>query len=173
MVAEAARGKNPGMDTRAQTSDGTDDAETHRHWGRTLFNDVWRLLEQDHRTPEEDALMLHQAHASLYHWLRGGTAQNVARGEWQCSRVYCVLGRPEPALYHARRVLDICQRHGIGDWDLAFGYEAMARACSVAGEYGPARDWLARARRAGAEIAEEEDREQLLADLATVHVPEA
>ena len=35
----------------------------------------------------------------------GVTPAHLARGEWQISRVYTVLGRPEPALNHAHRVL--------------------------------------------------------------------
>lgn len=142
--------------------------EQHRHWAITLFNDVWRLMEQQQRTPDEDALMIHEAHASAYHWLQVGTPANVARSHWQCSRVYCVLGRAEPALYHARFVLDICQRHGIGDWDLAYAYEALARAYWVAGDAEQARSWLDRARLAGADIAEEEERTHLMSDLATI-----
>jgi DNA-binding transcriptional MerR regulator len=147
-----------------------DEKELHRHWGKTLFNDTWRLMEKEDRTPDEDAQMVHQAHASAYHWLQAGTPENVARGHWQCSRVYCVLGRGEPALYHARFVLDLCQRHGIGDWDLAFAYEALARAHAVAGDREEARRWLEQARLASADIAEDDDRELLLSDLETIPV---
>jgi DNA-binding transcriptional MerR regulator len=147
-----------------------DEREQHRHWGKTLFNDTWRLMEKEDRTPDEDALMIHQAHASAYHWLQVGTPANHARGHWQCSRVYCVLGRGEPALYHARFVLDICQRNGIGDWDLAFAYEALARAHAVAGDADEARRWLEQARLASADIAEDDDRELLLSDLETIPV---
>jgi hypothetical protein len=82
--------------------------------------------------------------------------------------VYCVLGRGEPALYHARFVLDICQRHGIGDWDLAFAYEALARAHAVAGDRDESRRWLEQARLASVDITEDDDRELLLGDLETI-----
>jgi hypothetical protein len=154
-----------------ETVPGAGDPELHRQWGSSLFNGVWELMDRADRTPDQDGLMIHQAHASLYHWLQGGTPNHAARGEWQCSRVYCLLGRPEPALYHARRVLEICQRYGIGDWDLAFAYEALARAHSVAGDPDQTRHWLEQARQAGAEIAEDEDRDLLLSDLATITVP--
>jgi DNA-binding transcriptional MerR regulator len=153
-----------------EISEPTDERESHRHWGKTLFNDTWRLMEKEDRTPDEDAQMIHQAHASAYHWLQAGTPAHHARGHWQCSRVYCVLGRGEPALYHARFVLDICQRHGIGDWDLAFAYEALARAHAVAGDRDEARRWLEQARLASAGIAEDDDRELLLSDLETIPV---
>lgn len=148
----------PAADERAQ----------HVHWAKSLFNDVWRLIEKEDRTPDEDALMIHEAHASAYHWLQVGTPANAARSHWQCSRVYCVLGRAEPALYHARYTLEICQRHGIGDWDLGFAYEALARAHAVAGDREQARHWAEQARLASEEIAEDDDRELLLADLETL-----
>ena len=112
--------------------------------------------------------MLHAAHASRHHWAQVGAPENLARGEWQVARVYCVLQRGEPALYHARRCLELCQEHGIGDWDLAFAYEALARASAVAGD-APGRDrYLAEARAAGEAIRDAEDREQLEKDLATI-----
>jgi hypothetical protein len=152
----------------ASGSDGPDDSERHRHWATTLYNDTWRLMEQPDRTPDDDARMIHQAHASAFHWLQVGQPENFARSHWQCSRVYSILGRAEPALYHARFTLDICQRHGIGDWDLAFAYEALARASAVAGDEAETQRWLAEARRAGDDIADAEDRDQLLGDLATI-----
>jgi hypothetical protein len=82
--------------------------------------------------------------------------------------VYSVLGRAEPALYHARHVVSICERHGIGDFDLAFGYEALARAYAVAGDAAESGRWLVRARDAAAGIADAEDRGLVLADLATI-----
>ena len=145
-----------------------DDREQHLHLAKALFNDVWKLMEKEGRSPLEDARMIHEAHASAYHWLEVGKPENFARSHWQCSRVYCVLGRGEPALYHARLVLEICRDNGIGDWDLGFAYEALARAYSVAGDRDEARRWLEQARQAAAEVAEDDDRELLLADLETI-----
>jgi hypothetical protein len=142
--------------------------DLHRHLAVGLFTDTWRMMELEDREPDEDALMVHQAHASLYHWLRVGSPKHAARGEWQCSRVYTLLGRAEPALYHAGRVLEICQGNGIGDWDLGYAYEALARAVAVAGDGATAREWLDRAHAAAADIAEDDDRELLLDDLAGV-----
>lgn len=136
-----------------------------------LFNAVWQLLEQPDRSVDDDDRMLHMAHASRYHWGEVGEPVNRSRGEWQCSRVYAVLGRAEPALYHARRGLAICQQHGIGDFDLAFAYESLARAHAVAGDTEQARDWAAQAREAATDIAEDDDRELLLSDLATIPGP--
>jgi DNA-binding transcriptional MerR regulator len=135
-----------------------------------LFNDTWRLLELEDRSTQDDDRMIHTAHASRYHWGQVPTATpaNYARGEWQVSRVYSVLGRPEPALHHAQRVLDLCQENSIGDWDLGFAYEALARAHAVAGDADQARAYTDRALAAAEDIAEDEDRDLLLADLETI-----
>ncbi|WP_456846741.1 MerR family transcriptional regulator [Cellulomonas sp. P5_C6] len=133
-----------------------------------LFNGVWRLMETEDRTAADDDRMVHMAHASRYHWGQVGTPANLSRGEWQVSRVYCVLGRAEPALHHARRGLEICRENGIGDWDLAFAYESLARASAVAGDKDQARSWTEQALAAAEDIAEAEDRELLLSDLESI-----
>ncbi|HVK20888.1 MAG TPA: hypothetical protein VM677_05960 [Actinokineospora sp.] len=138
----------------------------HRELARTLFNSVWDLLDRTDRTPADDDRMIHMAHASRYHWGEVGTAQNLIRGEWQCARVYAVLGRPEPALWHGRRALALCQEHGVTDFDLAFAHEAIARAHAIAGRTDQARESLDRA--AVVPIADPEDRDQLKQDLASV-----
>jgi hypothetical protein len=110
--------------------------------------------------------MVHSAHASVHHWSRVGTEINLARGEWQVSRVYTVLGRSEPALWHAQRCLDVCTRNGFADWDLAFAHEAMARAYAVGGDLDRAREHVDAAR--AVPVAEDEDRELVEADLGTI-----
>jgi hypothetical protein len=94
--------------------------------------------------------------------------QRLAVGEWQCSRVYAVLGRGEPALHHARRCLDLVEAGGLEDWVAASAYEAMARASSVAGDRAAFEEWRARARTAADEITDEGDREVIEGDLATL-----
>jgi hypothetical protein len=65
-------------------------------------------------------------------------------------------------------VLDICLENGIGDWDLAFAYEALARASAVAGDAGQARSYTDQALAAAKEIAEDGERAIVLADLETI-----
>lgn len=154
--------------TTTTTTTATVDDGTRRQLAVDLFNHVWTLLEMPQRTPMQDDEMLHAAHASRFHWGQVGEPANLARGEWQCSRVYAVLRREEPALWHARRCLALCEEHGIGDWDIAFAWEAIARAQRVAGDATAADAAIARARELAAEIAEDEDRELVLSDLATV-----
>ncbi len=64
----------------------------HRQLGVDLFNHVWTLLDAPERTREQDDEMLHASHASRHHWAQVGGPEHLARGEWQLSRVYVVLG---------------------------------------------------------------------------------
>jgi hypothetical protein len=142
-----------------------DDA-SQRQLAADLFNRVWTLLETDARTPAQDVEMIHTAHASRHHWGRVGTPVNVARGEWQVSRVYATLGRGEPALVHANLCLETCVANGIGDFDLAYAHEALARAHRALGDEARAAAHAADAAAAGRAIAEAEDRELFEGDLA-------
>jgi len=147
-------------------SEGGLDAQDERRIAVELFNETWALLERPDRGAEEDLRMLHAAHASRFHWGEIGEPVNLARGEWQCSRVYAVLGRAEPARFHAERCLELCEANGIGDFDLAYAYEALARAERLAGDEEAVRRHLDDARAAATRIAEAEDREHFLRDLA-------
>ena len=142
----------------------------HRKLGADLFNHVWTLLRLPQRTPEQDDEMIHAAHASRHHWAAVGTAANVARGEWQVSRVYAELGRAEPALYHAGRCLAYCGQNPneLEDWDLPYAYEALARAYLAGGNVDQSREHAARARELAERVADDEDRELLASDLATL-----
>lgn len=127
-----------------------------------LFNETWALLDNPERTPEADDRMIHAAHASRFHWDNVGTDENRAIGEWQVSRVYAVLGRPEPALFHARRALKYARRPGVPLWVSASAEEGFARARLAAGDAEGA--WLARDRALG--LLEDVDDPQALAVVA-------
>jgi hypothetical protein len=137
-----------------------------RERGVALFNRTWELIE----SRADDDRMLHMAHAQRYHWGEAPECgpDNIARGEWLVSRVYCILGRGEPALFHAERCLAACEGAGLADWDLAYAYEALARASTVAGDAERAASWRVRAEAAGNEIADPEDREHFERDFATL-----
>jgi hypothetical protein len=134
----------------------------------SLFNRVWELMEKPDRTHDEDDEMVHAAHASRYHWGIVGQPVHRARGEWQISRVYTVLGRGEPGIAHAKRCLEICEEHGITDWDLAYAYEALARAYQTAGNATELGKFKKLARDAGDRIIDREDREHFDEDYATL-----
>jgi hypothetical protein len=159
------------MTTPTATTEPTElDPATRRKLAADLFNHTWTLLELTDRTPAQDDEMIHSAHASRYHWgeVPDREAANLARGEWQCSRVYAVLGRAEPALWHARRCLEINEAAGVADWDIASAYEAMARAHLVAGDLEGVASWKAKAVAALDGIADPDDREIIDGDIATL-----
>jgi DNA-binding transcriptional MerR regulator len=175
LLSEGLDAVMPDLETSAaavttKSPPGTGSVTDERLLAAQLFNATWRLLEQEQRTRADDDRMIHTAHASRYHWgqVPDATPAHLTRGEWLICRVYTALGRAEPALHHARRALDLCQEHSIGDFDLAFAYEALARAHAVAGESGPARDYTDQALAAAEDIADNDDRDLVLADLETI-----
>ena len=145
--------------------------ESHKKFAVDLFNLVWDLLDKGERTKEEDDRMLHAAHASRFHWGEIGTPLEFERGEWQISRVYAVLNRPQAAIYHAQRCLDICTANQVGDFDIAFAYEALARAYAEAGDSEKSREYIRLAEQAGEQIEDEGNREYFLSELGTVSEP--
>jgi DNA-binding transcriptional MerR regulator len=162
-------GKEPIVSTATPTT--ALDPATHRQLGVDLYNSTWTLLEKADRTPAETDELIHRAHASRWHWGQVGELGgpvNLARGEWLCSRVYALLGRGEPGVWHARRCVEINEAAGNGDWDIASAYEAMARALLVSGDRAGAAEWKAKATAALAGIAEADDREVIEKDLAGI-----
>ena len=159
-------GKEPVMGTHAEALD----RETQRRLAADCYNKAWTLMEKQDRSRADDDEMVHCAHASAYHWRQVGTAANLARGEWQCSRVYAILGRTEPALHHAHRCLEIVEASPaeMEEFDLPAAYEALARAHFVAGDAGEARRYAELGREATAKIADDDDRRLLEADFATI-----
>jgi len=147
------------------------DAATRRALAVGLYNRCWELLAIPDRTPEQDAELIHAAHASRHHWGEiADTPARLWRGEWMCSRVYAALGRAEPALWHARRALALLDAGGDAgeDWDRPAVCEAMARASFAAGAAVEGATWKARATELAAAIADPDDRDVLERDLATL-----
>ena len=175
VVGRMSDGKDPIMtnattDPTAATTVELDGA-TQRQLGVDLYNSTWVLLEKADRTPAETDEMIHRAHASRWHWARVGADVNLARGEWLCSRVYATLGRGEPALWHARRCVEINEAlpaEARESWDLPAAYEAMARASLVAGDSASGALWKAKATTALADISDADDRMPIEQDLATL-----
>ncbi|MFW9896405.1 MAG: hypothetical protein ACFFD7_11420 [Candidatus Thorarchaeota archaeon] len=144
--------------------------EHHEKLAKQNFNKTWDFLDKKDRTPEEDLEMIHTVHASRFHWgilvSEGkGTALNLQRGEWIISRVYTVLERGEPALYHAKICLDLTEKNDIGDFDLAFAYEAMARSSAVVGNKKDFEKYYQLAEEAAEKIKKKDDRDYFLDEL--------
>jgi hypothetical protein len=134
--------------------------EIHRALGKSTHGQVWGLLEKTDRKPDDDYLMQHAAHASLYHWLQAGTGVHAQRGEWLVAHVYTVLGLGETALRHAQRCVDLTGWHKTEmlDFDLAYAYEGLARAYALLGDRQESTKYKAKARQLGDQIADPEDK---------------
>lgn len=140
----------------------------HRKIGADLFNYTWSLLDAKHRSTDENDEMLHAAHASAYHWAHAGRLLQRSISEWQISRVYSVLRRPEPALYHARRSLELARRGRVSPFYVAYAYEALARASAVAHRPRERDRYLRIAARYGRAVRSTDGRRMLREDLATI-----
>jgi hypothetical protein len=145
-----------------------DEKAIQKKYAIDLFNGTWAMMEKKERSEADDDRMLNMAHASRYHWGEVGTEINLARGEWLLARVYAVLGRVEPSLYHALKSLACCEKNDFGDFDLAFAYEALARTYAIAGDESQRDKYLQLANEAGKLIAEEDDRDLFFSDLKSV-----
>jgi hypothetical protein len=172
VLGQLSAGKEPLVSETTTATAPELDAAAHRRLGVDLFNHTWTLIEKPDRTAAETDEMIHAAHASRYHWSKAGTTVNLGRGEWQIARVYSVLRRAEPAVWHAGRCLAYVEAAIAAgeaeDWDLAAAREAMARAAAVAGDEAEAIRWRDLAREALAAIEDPADRELIEGDLATL-----
>ena len=146
----------------------SDEEKIHMKMAKSLFNKTWDFIDKKQWTQEEEDEMVHAAHASRYHWGVVGKPINFERGEWQISRVYSLLKRSEQALYHAQRCLDICKANDIGDFDIAFAYEAMARAQDIAGNDDEYKKYYDLAMKASEQIQKKEDKDYFLSELKSI-----
>ena len=134
--------------------------EVHRSLGVELFNKTWELMDKTDRSSADDATMLEFAHASAYHWSFCGTLVNQQRGYWLISRVYAVLGIPDACLLFAKLCRESTESglNEMEDFDIAFSFEALARAYALNGELKKTDEMFKSALEAGKLIKDEEDR---------------
>lgn len=132
--------------------------EFHKKMAVETNNGIWPVLDKEKPSAEELEGALHMAHTSRYHWSKVGRPINLARAEYMISRVCSAMNRGEPALFHAKRCLEITEETGIGDFDLAFAYEALARAYSAAADKTKCEKYTKLAQKAIDEVKGEEDR---------------
>ncbi len=95
------------------------------------FNKAWEYMDKKDRTDEDNDAMLAATFAQRHLWEKVGTPLNVERADWQISRVYAVLGKGSESLHFAKNCLVKVEENGIGDFDLPFAHEAMARAYAL------------------------------------------
>lgn len=139
--------------------------EAHKHFAVKLNGLTWNLLGKSERTEEDDEKMLNVVHASMFHWLQVGKPVNFQRGDWLIARVYTVLKRTESALFHAERCNERTVELDLKDFDLAYNYEALARANALAGNKEKFEKYYKLAAEAGEKIAGKEDKKWFDQDL--------
>lgn len=143
-------------------------SDNHKALAVSCFNSVWDLIDKVNCSDDDNLKMIHMAHTSRFHWGEIGTPLEFSRGEWQISRVYSLVGLGESALYHGKQALKYCLEHQIGNFDLAFAYEAIARAYNVLGNVVERNVTIEKAIQASYDIAKQGDRTYFDSELKTI-----
>jgi hypothetical protein len=144
--------------------------DLNRWFGVELNNEVWDLIDnglsEDSPLAEREQA-LYAAYASAYHWRQCGTVGNHGRAEHLVASAAVAVGLIDVAARHARRYAEMIAEHPavFEDWDRAFAAEALARVASRAGDADAPR-LRAEARQAADAVADEQDRDIVLARLA-------
>lgn len=150
----------------ASTTPGVVTSDWHRAQGVEANNATWELLGRSDRAPSEDEDLLRRAYAAAYHWQRTDSRkpENEARAAYMIAKALLATDQPARAMVSADHCLSVCQRHGLGDFDLAYAYEARTRALlALAREPEARQEWLAAS---AVEIADAEDKAIVVADFA-------
>ena len=128
---------------------------------------TWNLLGKENRNEKDNVRMINFAKSSLYHWKKSSKFKpiNEQRGQRMISHVYAVLGKGEKALETAKGAMHLTEKHRFKDFNLAYAFEAMARAHAALGNKEKCKELWKEAREAGDLIAGEEDKKYFDGDL--------
>ncbi len=141
--------------------------EGHIFFSTAAFNRTWEYIEQaDHRSSEEDLMMLQTAIASLWHWTQREDvkAENLSTGYWQVSRVFNLLKQPDNARVYGLQALKYAEEPFLK----AYAYETLARAEMLADNRVIMMVYLEKAREMTNLVKEEEPKQLLLKDLESL-----
>jgi hypothetical protein len=153
------------------TNDETSSADeapvlTHRALAAGTFNASWELLERD-RTADEDLALLEVAFASRHHWRIEGGARQIAIADWMVSRCFSELGEGALAVRFAVAAVR-AQPADAPPWLRASLLEGLARAHAANGDRTARDEAVARAVDELAAETDEENRELIEDQLASV-----
>ncbi len=142
------------------------DADWHRSQAVEANNAVWELLGRTDRAPDDDEELLRRAYAAAYHWDRTAAAApvNEVRAAYLIGKAHLVTGSPDLALRQGDRMLALCAKEGIGDFDLAYAHELRARALAAVGRAEEAA--ASRAAAFAVAVVDAEDRQVVEQDFA-------
>ena len=140
----------------------------HRKLAVEANNSTWEFLDRESGSLSalDSEEMTRRAYAAAYHWSRAenATIVNEIRASWLIAKVWIQQSRGDLALPIAIRCIELCLANNIADFDLAYVYEVKARSLACLGDINGAREAKQRAQQI--EIAEDEDRKLVQADLA-------
>jgi hypothetical protein len=147
-----------------------DSDAAHRFFSANCFNKAWDLIDKPSRTLEEDEEMIRLSLASIWHWTqrKDHTRINLSVGYWQLSRIYTLLQQPENARHYALLSLNLLPSDEALPFYRAYAYEALARAELVAGDIIKQAEYRDKALQLAEDVADPEDKQQLLRDLETM-----
>lgn len=119
--------------------------EAHQFFAGDTNNRTWDLIEKNDRTSDEAVRMIHQSHASAYHWSVAGEPVNLVRAHYLVAKAYFAVEMLEPAVFWAEKAWNSTVELGLDSWDYAFGCEIMARAHAATGNQSGFQDLHAKA----------------------------
>ena len=140
----------------------------HRTIAVERYNHCWDLLERDERSQDEDVELLTAAFTSRYHWSFAGGPEQWTISDWMVSRAAADIGEGSLALTFALRASSAAQEFDAPDWLVASVAEGVARAYGALGDDRARDEWLVNAERLVAAIADDEDRDLIASQLASV-----
>lgn len=134
--------------------------DAHRWFAVECNNRTWDLLEKSDRTADEDAELVHAAHASGYHWQQVGTTVHRGRALYMIANAHAAVGQGDAGKAFGAACLQLMEAEpdAFADWDVAFAHDALARAIAAAGEEEAARAAKDEAAAIGARIADADDK---------------
>ncbi|MDY0017085.1 MAG: hypothetical protein RBS89_04540 [Candidatus Delongbacteria bacterium] len=143
------------------------DPNIHHYMGIELNMQVWNLLGKPDRDQNDNNRMIAFAKASLFHWYNSPNFEpvNAQRGEWMISRVYAVINRADKALEHSQNCLKLTEELKLEGFDLAYAYEAIARAQALSGNKSEFEKYYKLAEEAGEKISDKESKEMFFGDI--------
>ena len=140
----------------------------HRKLAIDANNSTWEFLDREPGSLSATDIeeMTRRAYAAAYHWSRAenATVINEIRASWLIAKVWIHQSRGDVALDISDRCIELCLANNIADFDLAYVYETKARSLACLGDLDGARE--AKQCASLVEIADEEDRKLVQADLA-------
>jgi hypothetical protein len=144
------------------------DNATHRQLGVETYNRCWELLEREDFDSDRDLELLRTAFTSRYHWSFVAEAPQAIMGDWMISRAAAASGEGHLAVRYARLAYEAAVANGVEDWLLASCAEGMARAYASLGDGAQRDQWFATSDELVALIVDDESRELIAGQLATV-----